>query len=417
MKMNKLYMAFLLTLMFIKPANSAVDISDSLETPAAQVFIKALPDILGMSAKVNTQQSLPENNYQATFNLINTALNKLANLNYSWACSLNKRKLIHEDVKQYTFTCSGNWPAEMPEILHKNKNIKNLTINLVKADVLAGKKWTVKPIITGKVIKKAVCTLDPEENPDCQKSILAYVQQNNSSTNSDKILAAINGGYFFIAKAGFFDSNCLWKIAPGEFKDFSKPISTAFLSDGLTIIDSQTYAYNCATFGVDMLSPDRATFTVNDAGKMEITNLASGSGVSTVGIKQALGSGPMMIQNGDYQMDWQAIPSTFEYSANTSVALAKDSSGNVSLILFTVDGKDKGNGMFSFEMANVLKTTLAKELGVTVTSAMSMDQGGSTTMVTCADNEDCVKISKAGNSNPNGRSVFNGLAIFSSSGI
>ncbi len=398
--------------------------NDIFNVPAVQQFIKANPKLekaykLGVNSGSKTL-------YQDLTPLINGILTGYEGLNYNWNCDVLNTSDLNKPgtVKHYTLSCSGSWPSQLSS-LTSGKNITNLKVNVVTAGY-DPQKSTVG-------FTPLVAADSPSENCNsgsyCQETLLTQVNDyNNKSAAATKVLAAINGSYFYInnasrgVKAPFWDSNCLRKPFDVLFGNPKPIINTAFIGDGLTIIDGQTYSNNCATFDNPLLkwadngSPDRATFLMGSSGPV-IQDVASGANPSVDGVKYAIGSGPMLMQNGNYDNDWQAIPSTFEYSANTSVAVAtrpSEMNNHKYTVFFTVDGNDKSNGMFSFEMANLFKYILTSKLGSSrfeVQSMMSMDQGGSTTMVTCQDGENCQKSSSANGSGGSSRAIFNGLAI------
>jgi hypothetical protein len=126
----------------------------------------------------------------------------------------------------------------------------------------------------------------------------------------------------------------------------------------------------------------------------------------------AIGAGPGLIQSIEgkpqIQITWEGIISTFEFSANVAVILAKDKQGNPHMLFFTVDGIDREYGMTSIGMTNFIYNKIPTLFGLQLVSAMSMDQGNSTTLfVKKADNHIASVTGKQGKT----RDVYDGLFI------
>ena len=350
-------------------------------------------------------------NFQDMYNFLNEKLNEYARLDYQWQCQ-STQKTIQENIKHYQFNCNGKWPESIPKILYENKAITDININVIQIDVSQDSTVQVKPFITAKVNEKGeVCTRDYEHYSDCQKPILPYVKQYNQNHNQ-KLLVGINGGYFHIADQHFYDTNCLWVNKTNNQHDYTVLNKLSFLSDSLLIINQQNYAFNCATFGKKLYSPARATFIKNMQGDYDIKNIAAGQ-VQLTQVDQALGAGPILIQDAQYQLDWQALPPSFEFAANSSIALGYDLKTNDEIIvLITVDGDHHGKGMFAFQIANFFKMVIEKSLSINIESLMSLDRGGSSTMVVCNQHGSrCQQVSESGQGIP-GRTVLTGLGVY-----
>ncbi|MCF6768342.1 phosphodiester glycosidase family protein [Thiotrichales bacterium 19S11-10] len=378
--------------------------------------------------------------FLALTQLINDQLNQFANYNYHWSCHTDSKdkKSLGKDVIEYQYYCDGQWPKKdslnkfLISMFPQKPNIQNLKVNLVIADI---DKVNIKPVIAqhGKYDKQTG-TYDCSKSPYCQQSLLGMTEDYNQQNPHAKAYAAINGSYFYrYSPTGtFYDMNCVWKsvdqILLGITAD-KVSLTTDFIGDGLTVINSKSFANNCAAYDLKegrypvsmskaLPSPERATFIVSKNNKgqnqIEIKNLSVGEDRSYPNIVQALGAGPMLMQNGDYQVDWQGIPGAFQYSANPGLAIAlnKVNPKSQKVVFFSVDGNNWKTGVFTFELANLMNNLLSKELNYKVTSMMALDRGGSTTMITCPKGASCQKISDAGEglNNP-GRLIFNGLII------
>jgi len=376
---------------------------DNIFTPKVKQFINNINKAYPFLSVKNTSGLT---RHVVNNNIINEALNLTASANYQWKCTEPLAEYLDNDnqIAYYTMTCSGEWP-QAHDNLYNKLNIKNLLVHAVVANRNSSQQWETTPLITADINNQNQC-ISPV---NCRSRLFDYVQNYNRS-HSRKIIAVINGGYFFMHK-GFVDSNCIWKTALSYFYNFDKPLPTSFIGDGLTIINAQTFSFNCPALGSVRISPDRATWVVDNKGNGKIVDMPAGNTIDTSNIQQALGAGPMLIQNGEYAMEWQLIPSTFGYSANTGLALAEDESGQEKIVFFTVDGIDGKNGMYSFEMANFMKEYLGKALGFEIRSAMSMDHGGSTSMVTCSQVSGSCRLVSHSGEDDSGRAVYNGLAI------
>ncbi|UTW43890.1 phosphodiester glycosidase family protein [bacterium SCSIO 12844] len=403
-------------------------------------------------------QALPKNKnslvYRQKLNhLINKQLNQFAGYNYQWICKLapnGKELLDNKNVTQYQVICNGQWPNKanlnkLLQLMFKEKpNINNIKLHFVIANV---NDVTVKPVIAkyGNYNFKDK-SFDCSKYPYCQQSLLQMTNVYNQQNPKHKAYAVINGSYFYrYSPTGvFYDMNCIWKSFDQiilSSRGSNIKLNTKMIGDGLTIIDSKVYASNCATyalnevngFGISTLqisSPQRATFVIsrdiNNHKIIEIKNMSVGEEKTSPNIIQALGAGPMLMQQGAYQLQWQDIPGTFQYSANPGLAIVsnKHNHNDRKIVFFSVDGNNWQNGMFSFELANLINELLSGKVNVSglekkqleldynVISMMALDRGGSTAMITCKNGSDCKKITNAGEGlDQKGRRIFNGLAI------
>jgi len=331
--------------------------------------------IIGSIALSSLAYALPAPDLKQSNDVINKLLNLWASGNYNWKCTLVDQKSLNknETVKWSKWSCQGSFPKNIPQIGGGSTGL--LTINIVDTD-LTDAGVTIKPLLAD------AASLYTQTLSDMAKS-------------RPDLIAAINGGYFFINEPKFTDSNC-------PKKKYPQPATTQNIGDGVLTIDGVNYSVNCGELGP--ISSPRATIIQDAQNNWSIQNI----GAETVpgGIIQGLGAGPAMIDKGKIAMDWQQIPSTFEYAANTAVSLAKDNNQHTHLQLFTVDGVDNEAGMISYEMTNFIYTQYPKLFHLNVTQAMSMDQGGSTTLY--VDGNIVSKSDAKGKLRP----VYDALGIF-----
>ena len=354
---------------------------------------------------------------------INDALNVLALAPHHWQCLQESQTSIAEGAALHTILCNATsqdlpspasslpraaLPSALRAAVGSAMNLTNLRIQVVLAD-LTNPRLSLRPVI-------AESAYPPEASP-YRQTVLGMAQAQSAAGLTP--LAGINGGYFFFSpsdpKGLFFDSNCVAKFGLNfvNRSDFT----TFDLGDGITVIGGRPFSWNCQTLGdgpKEQQTPARAAVLQDAQGAVRVENLPAGPlNVSAMGIEMALGCGPMLLQKGVAAMEWQEIPSTFEFSAYTGFALAQPlgaaSGGATTAVLVTVDGKDKEEGMHAWDLASFLLEVAPKLLKVRVVSALSMDQGGSTSMVirdpTTQQN---VLVSSSGE----GRSVFNALFLF-----
>jgi len=205
----------------------------------------------------------------------------------------------------------------------------------------------------------------------------------DSLSSRYNVLAGINGGYFFRNDVKHFKDN----ICPA--KTFNPPKAGDSMGDSLLQHDGKNYATNCAFWPGKAENPRAALIlsgiNPNSGKNAPYITLVKPDVVYTQAgnvIPDAIGAGPNLVTNGKLTVsdpDENLLP-TLEFAANSAVGIINDNAGNpAQLVFFTVDGSDdspkKGwPGMNALEMADFMLHY------VKVANAISMDQGGSTTM-------------------------------------
>lgn len=248
------------------------------------------------------------------------------------------------------------------------------------------------------------------------------------AAQNKKFIAGVNGGYFWrVDIDGFWRDNvCRGKLRREAEQPASDVNVNYGISDGSIKIDGVVYGNNCNCTGYSrpaVLSLDSASSNV------QVLHRGENVGAET---KNAIGAGPNLVsldfETGKPYVD---VPKDDDnvnkvvFEATTAVGLVQDlvvnSDGSKStvaksLVMVTSDGSDACLpfetycGIFSPDLGSLMKDIFA------CTQAMSMDQGGSTTMwiqgenesrrgiVSCSDNKgDC--------SSQGGRNLANGLFI------
>eukprot|EP01033_Poteriospumella_lacustris_P001047 gene1048-757_t len=251
-----------------------------------------------------------------------------------------------------------------------------LTVNSVTFDLASGKVRAIPAV-----------SVDPS-NP--LQPVNAMAKQN------DKFLAGINGGYFWRVDidGAWIDDVCRGKTRQEANKPASSVNPNYGVSDGLIKIDGTVFGNNCDCKGYSR----PAILAINgEQSTIDVVHRAE-----TVGddVANALGAGPNLVSfNATSGESFVDIPedddniNILEHAANTAVGViygssskkigsavkaTADSTGK--MIFVTTDGSDECGpkditcGLNSKDLASLMKDHFGTHV------AMSMDQGGSTTM-------------------------------------
>ncbi len=214
-----------------------------------------------------------------------------------------------------------------------------------------------------------------------------------AASNTDRnFIAGINGGYFWRTDiSGFWlDDVCRGKTR----KDAESPVDLSQVNngihDGLIIIDGALKGTNCDCWGFSRPTVAYNLESSNEAG-WKIDVLQRGEQGSPQ-IVNGIGAGPNLVS---YKINADGTYSTFvdipsdddnininEHAANTGMGLIFDTKSGkaVKMLLLTTDGSDECGrvdqscGINAKHMAQLMIDHFQ------VHQAMSMDQGGSTTM-------------------------------------
>jgi len=202
---------------------------------------------------------------------------------------------------------------------------------------------------------------------------------NQIAAQDPRIVAGINGGYFYRTDTSSFIDNVCWGK---NITDAEKPVSLKAPNDGvgdtLVIVDGELRSTNC-----DCIGYNRPALVVLNGTSTYITvqDLAS---PPPPGVVSGIAAGPNLVSlNTTTNETFVNIPrddqnsNILEWSSNTGVGLIESSN---EMVLVTVNGYDSCRlwdpvcGMDAYHLAFFMKDY------VRVTTAMEMDQGGSTTM-------------------------------------
>jgi exopolysaccharide biosynthesis protein len=317
--------------------------------------------------------------------VIDHLLTQQANMNYDWQCQKIKSKSLNasKSVKWSRYHCIGKYPRYY--LFHIGRKMRPLTINIINAN-LDDKHIQLTPVLAAKT--RPMRSLYTETIPSMAKSHPNYI-------------AGINGGYFFTNRMNHPDQNCSGRTYPEK--------TVQHIGDGLLVINRHTFSENC--YLKYFPTKKRIAIVENKKHQWAIKNV--GMHITPHNTLNALGAGPALVRtvNGKAKIDiqWQGILSSFEFAANTAAILAKDAKGHQHIIFFTVDGVDKQSGINAVEMSNFIVKKLPSLLHLKIISAMSMDQGHSTTMYVRGEGKQGVV--SAASKHRDSRAVYDGLFL------
>jgi len=233
------------------------------------------------------------------------------------------------------------------------------------------------------------------------------------------LLAGINGGYFWrVDVDGYWRDNvCHGKTRlEAEHPASSKNVNYG-VGDGLVKIDGKVYSNNCNCTG-----NSRPAVLKLDGSHSSIEVLHRGESVHS-SVINAIAAGPNLVSyDTDADVGYVDIPADDDninrvvYEANSAVGLVQRANVAEQLIMVTTDGSDSCKltdtycGLVSPHLASLMLEVFK------CTQAMSMDQGGSTTL--WIKNENPTRngvISRSDNKQPaeqeSPRAVANGLFV------
>lgn len=287
---------------------------------------------------------------------ISLILTQVAKRDYAWQCSsplIQQPLNAKGNIIWVKLQCQGVSPLGFSK---RSRDTGVLTMNIVDAN-LADAHTFVKPTIGNANAKHAY------------RSTL--LEQASAYPNA---VAGINGGYFR-KRVGRRDENCIRR-------PLNTPLDTPnHVGEGLLVIDHQVYSTNC---NGGVLSEVGRSSLIQDATTKQWRIERVKHDTVPANTLNAIGAGPGLIQTiagkPQIQITWEGILSTLEFSANVAVILATDKQGNQHMLFFTVDGIDREYGMTSIGMTNFIYNKIPSLFGLRLVSAMSMDQGNSTTL-------------------------------------
>ena len=200
------------------------------------------------------------------------------------------------------------------------------------------------------------------------------------AATSSGVVAGINGPYFYrIDVATFFDGVCIGKNKADALKPVAAAAPNSGIGDGAVVAGGVLLASNCDCLGYSR----PAVLTIN-ASSTRIDVLHRGDAPPAGTALDALSAGPNLVTSNasgtfiDIPSDDDNIGNIFEHAANTAFGWA----ANGTAYMVTTDGFDgcpllnASCGTNAFTLAYLMRDHFGAAF------ALSMDQGGSTTMWT-----------------------------------
>mmetsp|Transcript_17070 Transcript_17070/g.15418 ORF Transcript_17070/g.15418 Transcript_17070/m.15418 type:complete len:348 (+) Transcript_17070:31-1074(+) len=323
------------------------------------------------------------------------------------------------------------------EILKKSFNEDSTAwtcITIQQTELVDGVIWTTEnctmddpliypPLLTVNSISMDLTNIKVRAIPASADSIeqLQTVPEMANSNTNNNFIAGINGGYFWRVDISgiWIDDVCRGKTRSEALSDVSSDNVNNGIGDGLVKIDGEIKSNNCNCSGYS-----RPAILILDGQNSFIDVVYRGDSVDD-SVQNAIAAGPNLVSyDASTQESYVDIPSDddniniLEHAANTAVGLIVDKNTNLpnTLLLVTTDGSDECGpkdytcGLNSKDLASLMKDKFGTSM------AMSMDQGGSTTMwVKDANTDRDGVVSRSHNSEPavddGPRNVANGLFI------
>lgn len=235
---------------------------------------------------------------------------------------------------------------------------------------------------------------------------------NNIAAQDAKIIAGINGGYFYRTDATTFIDNVCWGK---NITDAEKPASAANPNDGvgdtLVVVDGKRVSSNC-----DCIGYNRPALFVSNKTHSYIT-VQGLADPPPPGVESCIAAGPNLVSYNRTAGSFVHIPADdqnsniLEWSSNTATGIKKLSDGRSELVLVTADGFDGCHwldptcGLDAYHFAFFMKDY------VKVTTAMEMDQGGSTTMFIKGEGKNGIVSCASAGCTGSSRPLFSALMI------
>lgn len=280
---------------------------------------------------------------------------------WDWQCSIKQTSDLFKDkIIWKTLLCDG--------FVNHKKTLENLNINIVFAP------------LNDPEIKFVPYQAQSSNQLEKLPQIADHL---NAKYN---IIAGINGGYFYrMDVPGFTDNICYYKT-------FDPPKPGESIGDSLLQYNGKSYATNCA-FMPGLAESSRAALILTG---VDPVSLKTAPYITLVKpntvymqkdqIPDAIGAGPNLITDGKLTVNDpnENLLPTLEFSANSAVGIINDTDGYpAQIVFFVVDGNNNSAendwpAMNAYQMADFMLNYLK------VSNAMSMDQGGSTTLYVSA---------------------------------
>lgn len=231
-----------------------------------------------------------------------------------------------------------------------------------------------------------------------------------AAADGRNLLAGINGGYFYrVDLDKFFDGVCIGKNLTDAQQPATAQNPNLGIGDGSTVLNGTLLSSNCNCLGFNRPAVVSINGTSTRIDLLDGTGLPPPYGLSL----DSLSAGPFLLStnaSGTFiaiPSDDENILNILEHAANTGFGLNERNSTAYFVTFDGYDGCPTSNptcGTNAFTMAYFFRDYLG------VTTAMGMDQGGSTTMWVKAAG--IVSSTGSTNGGPGAaRPVYNGLFL------
>ena len=303
----------------------------------------------------------------------------------NWTCVTHVTKsMVPSDpsaIKWWQGNCSGETPFG---------KVGPMLVNLITAD-LTNPKLLLRPLAA-----KTANSLDTLPNIMHQDA---------------RLLAAVNGGYFYrLDRDNFFDDVCFFKSKDEALHPVNASQPNWGVGDSLMVQDGKLVASNCkAIYGYNRPS----TLLIN--GTFSNIIVQHTADPAPEGTMNAIAAGPNLVSWTPEKGAYIDIPkedqnvNIIEKAANTAIGLSQAGKSTL-LHMVTFNGDDgcwildPRCGISAYPLAYFMKDYLKDQ------KAMGMDQGGSTTMVVKGEANNGV-VTCAGQPCEAPRNIFNGLFV------
>jgi hypothetical protein len=205
----------------------------------------------------------------------------------------------------------------------------------------------------------------------------------NTPSSNEKLLAGINGGYFYrLDVKTFFDGVCIGKTSSDANLPPSFTTPNNGINDGTIVSSGKLLGSNCDCVGYSR----PVVLSIN--GTNSRFDLLTRGAEPPFGLTlDSIASSPNLVSTnvtGSYvniPSDDDNLGNILEHSANTAVCLRPTLDGNsIEVVMITIDGYDGCSSFNSTCGTNAFSQGYFLKDYFNCTSGMNMDQGGSTTM-------------------------------------
>jgi len=301
-----------------------------------------------------------------------------------WSCDTVQQESLAIGAEWKRLVCNG---TGVP--LFGNSN--SITVNAVIGDLSSTYGLRLLPATAAK--GPSGFNLDSLDK-------IAAANTPSLSSSKGKLLAGINGGYFYrLDVKTFFDGVCIGKTSTDANQPPSLTAPNRGINDGTIVSNGQLLGSNCDCVGysrpvVLSINGTNSQFDLLTRGAEPPFGLALDSIASSPNLVSTNATGSFV----NIPADDDNLGNILEHSANTAVCLRPTSDGtSIEVVMITIDGYDGCSSFNSTCGTNAFSQGYLLKDYFNCTSGMNMDQGGSTTMwINGQENNGIVSFSGGG---------------------